>query len=348
MKNYKEFLAEDFVQDPYFRSWVLGELDLVDSFWENWLILNPEKNELIRQAKAMVIALQMDDQPLSSEVVDAGLERIFSQTTRRKVTPIYQQSWFRVAAMLLLVCGLGWGIFGVNRQNAKPDQGIVLSETKTADIKTIHLADGSVVTLEKGGKLTVDEDFGKKDRTVFLTGEAFFDIQRNPDKPFLVVSGSLVTRVLGTSFRISANPTDPEVSVSVRTGKVTVFRETAGNRYAMPAEHLVLTPNQKAVFTKSADKLVKTLVEKPVILDAKAPVEKFEFSETSIPDVFDQLEKAYGVEIIFDKQLLQNCNLNASLGDEPLFEKLDLICETIRAKYQIVDGQIILDAQGCK
>jgi hypothetical protein len=64
--------------------------------------------------------------------------------------------------------------------------------------------------------------------------------------------------------------------------------------------------------------------------------------------VFDQLQTAFGVKIVHDAELLANCNLTASLSEESLFEKIDIICETIQAKYEIADGQIVIYAKGCK
>ncbi|GGM90351.1 hypothetical protein GCM10010967_24160 [Dyadobacter beijingensis] len=348
MKNYKEFLVEDFVQDAYFRAWAAGKLGADDRFWENWQELNPQQQIMIQHAKMMVRGLTFDEQPVGHAEIDAGLARIFENTTRRKPVPLYRGYWVRAAAMLLLVSGLAWLGVILTRRTQNAGQVIISSGPASQTSKIIRLADGSVVRLKGTGKLIVDKAFGAKNRTVFLTGEAFFEIMKNPQKPFLVVTGNLVTRVLGTSFLVKDNPGDSAVSVSVRTGKVTVFRNEGGNYDAIRGDHVLLTPNQKVVLVGPSGKLEKTLVEEPVMLAAGAAAEVFEYSEAPIPLVFDRLEQAYGVKISFDRDLLAGCTLNATLGDESLFEKLDLICETIHASYQVIDGQITVLSKGCK
>ena len=350
MKNYNQYQLEDFIQDSYFRKWALGSLPANDSFWEVWLQANPDKNKLLEEAKMLVIALKINEFPIKESDIKEGTERIFRETTQKKTIPFHAQIWFRAAAMLVLVSGLGWWTL---RNPARKEENTEtrLAQTDNESLKpmTIQLSDGSKVTIEHDSKLQVDENFGKTNRTVYLTGEAFFDVKRNPEKPFLVVTANLVTKVLGTSFRIKAYQKDPNISVSVSTGKVTVFRQYSENQNNTLSEQIVLTPNQQAIFLKSEAKLVKTLVEKPVLIAAPpAEYNQFVFDETSIPKVLMTLEKAYGVKIIFDAELLENCNLTASLANEPLYEKLDLICETIQARYEIADGQVVVYAKGCK
>lgn len=350
MKNYNQYQLEDFVQDPYFRKWALGTLPTNDSFWDVWLQANPDKHEVLEEAKTLVIALQMKELPMAELDLQQGIERIFRATTQKKIIPFNSHAWFRIAAMLAVVSGLGWWILS-NRLTEEKSAETLLTQTDNESAKpmTIQLSDGSKVTIEHDSKLRVDENFGKTNRTVYLTGEAFFDVKRNPEKPFLVVTANLVTKVLGTSFRIKAYQKDPNISVSVRTGKVTVFRQQSKNQSNVLSEQMVLTPNQQAVFIKYEAKLVKTLVEKPVLLtQPPAEYNQFAFEETPITKVLLTLEKAYGVKIIFDAELLENCNLTASLANEPLYEKLDLICETIQARYEIADGQVVVYAKGCK
>jgi hypothetical protein len=72
----------------------------------------------------------------------------------------------------------------------------------------------------------------------------------------------------------------------------------------------------------------------------------FDFNNV-IAEVFKTLEKAYGINIVYDAEVMKNCYLTASLDDEPLFEKLNLICKTIDAKYEQVDAQIVIYSNGC-
>lgn len=90
------------------------------------------------------------------------------------------------------------------------------------------------------------------------------------------------------------------------------------------------------------------MVNDPIVLLLDSETNNFEYEETPITQVLNQLEKAYGVKIIFDAELLANCNLTASFSKKPLFDKMDIICETIQAHYKIADGQIVIYSKGCK
>jgi hypothetical protein len=96
---------------------------------------------------------------------------------------------------------------------------------------------------------------------------------------------------------------------------------------------------------KSEEVLNKTLVEKPELLSKKEVV-SFDFDNTPVA-VFARLEKAYGVPIVFDEELMKNCFLTAPLGNEPLFDKLKVICKTTGATYEVFDGKIVISSRGC-
>lgn len=111
---------------------------------------------------------------------------------------------------------------------------------------------------------------------------------------------------------------------------------------------MILTPNQQALYVKADHQLIKTIVQNPVKLHEPTKFRNFNYSEAPIPQVLVELEEAYGVKIIFDEEQLKHCNLTAKLTSEPLFEKLALICETIQAHYEVLDGQIVVDSRGCQ
>ncbi len=72
------------------------------------------------------------------------------------------------------------------------------------------------------------------------------------------------------------------------------------------------------------------------------------FEDASLPEVFDALEKGYGITITYDKEKLARCRLTACLSDEPLPEKIRLICKAIQAPYEINGNQVVIKGKGCK
>ena len=108
-----------------------------------------------------------------------------------------------------------------------------------------------------------------------------------------------------------------------------------------------MVPNQKAVFEKDQDLLVKTLVDKPVQIKDIPQNTSLVFEETKVLDVFSRLESIYGIKISADNELFKKCSITADLQNETLYKKLDLICEIIQAKYEIIDGEIMIYGKGC-
>jgi len=109
----------------------------------------------------------------------------------------------------------------------------------------------------------------------------------------------------------------------------------------------VLTPNQKVVFRAREKQFARSLVEAPELLPVAEKRPDFVFKGTPIKEVFKTLEKAYGIEVIFDEEIMQNCYLTGTFTDETLFEKLDLITRILNAAYEQIDGQILIRSRGC-
>ncbi|MCF0070200.1 FecR domain-containing protein [Dyadobacter sp. CY261] len=363
MKTYQTYQTEDFVQDPYFRKWALSELPPEDRFWETWQQTHPDQYEILEKAKSMVIALRIPGIEIHDAEIDEAIARALKSTevdgrTAGSRAARSRIGWWPVAASVLILMVFGYWMF-MNRgegtehlaEHSKP-QPASTDETQLnngATTRIITLPDSSRVTLEGHSSLRIGRHFGKTTREVYLTGAAFFDVKRDTERPFIVYSGKVVTKVLGTSFRIKAYDADANVSVGVRTGKVTVFkRESGAKTDPMLSEEVILTPNQQAVFVKKEEKFVKTLVEQPAVIDRLSHKNRLDFSETPIPAVLNALEEAYGVKMIYDAENLKECNMTGSLNAGSLYDKLAIVCETIQAHYKVTDGQVVIDGKGCK
>lgn len=349
MKNYTNYESEDFVQDLYFRKWALGKLPPDDDFWPAWQTAHPEQYDAMEQARQLVVAFECDDLMSNPEEMRSAIDQILRDSKMYPLRVFYQKWAFKIAASLLLISGLAFWYFSGNDKSEDYVSSTRAEVNSSHKDRVLRLSDSTVVTLSPGSELRIDSNFGKRKREVFLTGEAFFQVKRNVEKPFYVYTGDVVTKVLGTSFRVKAFSSDENVSVAVVTGKVTVFKQKSGNYipHAL-SEEIILVPNQQAVYQKSGDRLIKTLVENPQVLNADDQREVFDFTDTPIPQVLGELEKAYGVKIVFDEELLRDCNFTARLTNEPLFEKLNLVCETIQAQYEVLDGQVVIYARKCQ
>jgi transmembrane sensor len=214
--------------------------------------------------------------------------------------------------------------------------------------KEVRLEDGTVVVLKKSSSIRYDKSFNQQRREVILTGDAFFKVAHNPQKPFLVLANGLVTKVLGTSFRVRASQADKEVTVAVKSGKVTVY--PGRTLYAIDPETrgMVLTPNQQISYDAEEETMIRSLVEKPTLLIPARSLNGFTFRSTPVSAILEALERAYGVDMVYDESVLASCKLTTSLTSETLFEKLDILCEAIGATYKVVDAQVLIESPGCR
>src|SRR5699024_11202875 len=123
----------------------------------------------------------------------------------------------------------------------------------TGQSSRIVLADGSTIWLSAASSLRYPKRFGDSLRSVYLKGEAFFDVTHNPGKPFIVHSGQLQTKVLGTSFNIRSFNSENDIQVTVATGRVSVGRndDSTNDQTEYIDPMTTLTPNQQLVFNKN-------------------------------------------------------------------------------------------------
>lgn len=354
--NYKDI--QDFLNDDTFVQWVLfGQNNI---FWEQFLIDYPMKEDLITEARELIEGineiqgeeLKDLDQQLVWDRISKGIN--INETFAVPALQIWQRSLFRWAACIIVLFGIGSLVWRYRPNDTVSYQDLVTSiDERTTLIEKInesevplivHLEDGSVITLEKNSRLSYPIHFDKNKRTVILSGDAFFQIAKNPTKPFYVYANEIVTKVLGTSFRIQAFDEGKKVVVKVRSGRVSVFNQRRVNLSDPETDGLVLVPNQQAIYNRSDKNLTKRLVESPLPLMQNSPLQ---FDEASIHQIFKAVENRYGVKIMYNEEVLSGCYLTAKLSDESLYDQLDLICKIIGGTYKEVDGQIVIDSKGC-
>jgi len=364
MTDYRFYTDRDFVDDASFRRWVYQAKAEDKRFWEQWLAEHPDKQPEVEAARALLLTIRGEQLPLTEADVRSKVGEVLAQLEEKPVVSLrlgWSTGW-KVAAAVLLLLGLGWywqvrravqapahTYAALVRQAPEPLQEVVNSSAGT---QLVNLPDGSSVLLMSQSRISFPSRFAATRREVYLSGEAFFEVAKNPAQPFFVYANELVTKVLGTSFSVRAYETDAEVKVVVKSGRVSVFAREDRNaptlRTSRELTGLVLTPNQQAVLLRDDIRIVRSVVDQPDLLHAPIERQDFAFQRTPIAEVFATLEKAYGIDIVFDEESMRRCSFTASLGDEPLFEKLRLICETTESSYELVDGQILIDSKGCQ
>jgi ferric-dicitrate binding protein FerR (iron transport regulator) len=360
MGNIEYNSLEDLVFSRSFRNWVLQENSSEAGFWESWVARHPEKTALIHHAKAIIYALQPNWQQLSEEDIDAEVWKILwkleedpADLRRANIRPLRARlRWLAAACLLGVTVFAGHRLY--NGRRGKDVLKTFLAAHKNTTIQgadsvhVIDLPDGSRVEVGKGSHLYYGKDMatGGK-REVFLSGEAFFDIRKDAARPFYVYTSQVITKVLGTSFRVEAFPSDQKTIVSVHTGKVSVYRKEDFFHGGNERGGIVVTPNQEMVYDEEKDHLNKLLTDEPKIL-TEARDSSLTFEATPVTRVFKKLQDVYGIPILYDEEAVASCSLSASLSTGSFYEKLNVICKAINASYEVIDGNIVVTAKGCK
>lgn len=297
--------------------------------------------------------------PLASPVFESEKEQIgdrikqkIHKSTIGEPWQIRFLPWIKgIAASILLVSG-SW--FLVNRiQNKESasietieNRGVIEVKNTSNSPQRVPLEDGSVVILKQKSSISFPEHFGEERRLVYLHGEAFFQVKRNPAKPFVVSTENLATQVLGTSFTVKSYDDARSIEVLVTSGRVSVYE--VADKVSANSNGVILTRNQKIVFDKKSKKMELAIVENPVITTSQlVSTHGFSFLETPVKDAFSLLEKAYGIDIVIENDAVDTCLFTGDLTDLSLFEQLDLICKSVNASYERRGTTLFVRGEGC-
>ncbi len=245
----------------------------------------------------------------------------------------------KVVLGLALILLLGYFVIPAPDTGSDPSIEQITRVAPRGYRNTITLMDGSTATLNSESSITYAKDFGKENRIIYLTGEAFFRVARDETKPFVVISKDLKTTALGTSFNINAYEGNDE-AISLATGKVKVELNMVQNSDA-PQEEMILTPGEQAVWTGESTGLTKREFDFREILSWKNNV--IYFNNTELKSMIRVLEKWYDVQITIEG----NTNRLTDHGtgkfkNESLENVLSSLGFTMGFTYQINEKKITL------
>ncbi len=249
-----------------------------------------------------------------------GIHRSQRKKTISKLT--------KVAASLTLLIGLGYFVHTIvdEKEEMQPIVEVTKS-TKWGQKLNLVLADGTEVYLNSGSSIKYPQRFEGDTREVELEGEAFFDVAKNPEKPFIIKSGEVETTVLGTSFNVNTYPEFHQIAVTVATGKVKV---------ASQEHEVLLMPNEQGVFDRKSKSISKKKIDVTSFLHWKDGIIHFEDVELS--EVLESLERWYGVTFMVDNKNMGDCHITATYDNERLSAVLESIVYAKKGlRYQFLD-----------
>lgn len=247
----------------------------------------------------------------------------------------------RVAAVFFLFSSIAWIVYlSMDPHPAGQEYQALMGEQKV-----VTLADGSVVTLNAGSTLQVLSDFGDKTRKVSLSGEAYFDIARDTLRPFIVSTGEIHTRVLGTSFNVQAYGNEGELTVTVAEGKVRVEKVVGENKHASLTRGI--TPGQQLIYHKATRMTQIVQVDPHQVSAWKNGV--LYFNNESIASIARRLERKFNRKIDVTGESRADCLYTLRLSDETLAKSLQLLTAVSGVTYTINEqDHLTLNASTCK
>lgn len=235
-----------------------------------------------------------------------------------------------VAASVAALCVLGWGAYYMLAP-------IPLQTVSTlAETRSIRLPDQTEVVLNRYSSLTYPERFRGRERSVQLKGEAYFEVSKDAEHPFMVKAEAVMVQVLGTHFNIEAYPEDTQVKTTLLEGSVGVSLTDRAE------EQLILSPNESAIYNKEYNSLTlhpeEDAAEEIVWRDGRLL-----FKSVPLQDIARQLSNAFHTDIRIEGPALQSYRMTATFNDgETLDEILSLLCRNRNLEYTESNNRITI------
>ncbi len=331
MKNEMDHTAIDILRASYFS----GEADATERAQvELWRTASEENSVYFeRSKKAWDASAGLSGDPRFD--TDAAWRNL-SKKIHKGTTSSGQRNYsWSIAAGVLLILGVTtlWWLMkdpGIEAQN------LVLASS--AEVIHDTLPDGSVISLNRNSQLDYPSQFSGDKREVSLTGEAFFNVAPDAKHPFIIHTKMMEVKVLGTSFNVRAY-NDDSVHVSVETGKVQCVSD---------GDTVVIVPGQYAVYDKGSGRIRVGKEDDPNRSAYRNRI--FHFNDTPLSSVVQQLNAAYGCNIILKNEQLKTCRFSSTkvFNNEPVGNIIEAIEVTFGISSQSNGTTIVLDGTGCK
>jgi transmembrane sensor len=275
---------------------------------------------------------------VDDQAMDAACEEVWKNISSQLQFPKKHQALrfqprtlSRYAAVALLFLVLGGGLFYTIQHYSTPQRYERIAD---AQIEELTLTDGTKICLNRGSRLSFDaHTYNKRQREVFLEGEAFFEVAKNPEKPFIIHTGKIQTTVRGTSFNVKAYPQLDENVVSVRTGIVEVRYE----------DHIlaILTKDKQLSYNRLTNK-----AETSEVLGDDAYAWKsgeLVLNYANRDELKMRLKQQYGVEVQFKNRALEGIRIKSTfVKGTTLPEVLNTLNALYGVQFSMQEKQITI------
>lgn len=358
--DYRRFSPEEFVLDDAFRAWVLTPTPEADAFWHRYQRDHPSQREVIQQATVLVRHLRVRPDQLGDEneqriwqLLETRFDQLEVLSENRAETPVDPDftnerpgrigkvfrlpRWTRVAAAVLVLLLAGVATWRYIRAPTGPER----VQTAFGQTRSVTLPDGSTVLLNGNSTLTFARNWAEDTpREVWLDGEGFFNVTKRKSTQvsgdtqavkFITHTPNLDITVLGTQFNV--NTRRGTTAVTLIEGKVHL--KNPRNRQSRVLE---MKPGQQAILPRGIENVALRPV-KTALHDAWTR-RLFAFEDTPLRDVAALLNDTYGLEVVFEDQLLAEKRFTGNLSNENLETLLTVIAATFNLDLERNDQRV--------
>ncbi|MEB2775342.1 FecR family protein [Algoriphagus sp. D3-2-R+10] len=327
--RYRDFDIIDFLNDEFFIQWVKNPGEETNHFWMKWIENNPDRKHIVQKAREIIILVDYQTKyELSDQAYMDLYENIVEKSNREGSDRnfFHWGVWHKVAAILFLAFSTAYSInyfIGLDNKEVQTQQVTKwLSVYNPAGQKyRFKLDDGTIVHLNSESSVEYPETFDSSRRVIRMKGEAFFNVAKDKDRPFIIETEDNQVKVIGTSFNLKNRE---KFELALEEGKVEVEGETG--------EVISLLPNEMLIKTKDGDVSMTTF----------DPMEVFGwkeqyliFKDDSFEEVVDKIEAWFGVQIISKITVESDWSYSGKYHDKPLSQVLDGISISSEFDYKI-------------
>lgn len=313
------------------------------------LLIKHSKGECTPQEQARIDAwyARLNEEaanPLEKDVERAIVKNMRTHVLKnivpgRKNGIVKLMVFARIAAAVLLI-PLAYLVY-ISLHKTDESTGLQFI-TKAGEQKILTLPDSTEVVLNASSKLTVSAGFGTSYRRVTLSGEGYFRVKHDASKPFIVTTGQLQTRVLGTEFNVHAYCNEENISVAVVQGRVRVSEESKGKVKPLGR---ILTHNLMLSYNTTAGKyLIKTADSEKL---SRWKYGELYFDDATVEQIALALSRRYNIPVELTDEPAPGCRYTIGFSGDQLPKVLDVLRQLTGITYQYTSNKIVIHSKQC-
>lgn len=321
----------DKILDKYFQS---PHVSHIQSKFGHWFFNGKEEAEKEKRLEILWNGLYSVTDESTLEALDLLNARINKSEQRTNFrNKIFRTLFRQIAAVVIVALISSVGVYYITKSTLHQNR-MIECFVDSGDQKFVELHDGTKVWINSGSLLIYPNEFNGDTRTVFLNGEANFDVAKNKNKPFIVKTNKIDIEALGTVFNVKAYSELPQIIATLEEGSIRVDSKTE------KAGSFILSPNEQVVYNCRTNEFAKKAVDAERIASWKEGY--LVFQEAGLDEIFYSISHRFNVLIKYDKKKYTQQTFTVRFSqDENLNQVFGVLKEIINEFDYKISGNIV-------